>query len=148
VEQQPTVTGTSRIEWLSIDECSWLLRCADVGRVGVVAGGSPLVFPVTFVLDGDAVAFRTGAGTKLAAAGRAPACFEVDAFDPATRTGWSVLVQGRLEEVTRHDARTFDRLEGLGLRPWLDGAGDHWIRLVPESTTGRRLVREGGPGPG
>jgi nitroimidazol reductase NimA-like FMN-containing flavoprotein (pyridoxamine 5'-phosphate oxidase superfamily) len=130
----------SVMEWIDPDQCRWLLSCADIGRIGIVVGDAPLIFPVTFAMDGDAVVFRTGDGTKLRSVGRAPACFEVDAFDRATRSGWSVVVQGRLEEVTRHDARTFERLEQLGLHPWLAGAGEHWMRLVPTSTTGRRLV--------
>jgi uncharacterized protein len=127
------------LEWIDPDECRRLLACSDMGRIAVDAGGAPIVFPVTFAMDGDAVVFRTGEGTKLHAAGRGPACFEVDAFDRTTRSGWSVVVQGRLEEVTRYDATTRARLEGLGLVPWLEDAGDHWMRLVPTSTTGRRL---------
>jgi uncharacterized protein len=130
------------MEWIDPDQCKWLLRGAEMGRIAVVVGGAPLVFPVTYAIDGDAIVFRTGEGTKLHAAGRAPACFEVDAFDRSTRVGWSVIVQGRLEEVTRYDAETLDRLEHLGLEPWLDDAGTHWMRLVPSSTTGRRLTRE------
>ena len=66
--------------------------------------------------------------------------------EPA-RMGYPVLafvsleiVQGRLEEVTRHDARTLARVEALGLEPWLDSAGPHWMRIVPETVTGRRLA--------
>jgi nitroimidazol reductase NimA-like FMN-containing flavoprotein (pyridoxamine 5'-phosphate oxidase superfamily) len=131
------------MEWIDPDQCRSLLVRGDIGRIAVVDGGAPLVFPVTYVVDGDAIVFRTGEGTKLHAVGRAPACFEVDAFDRETRTGWSVIVQGRLEEVTLHDATTLDRLEHLGLEPWLEGAGTHWMRLVPSVTTGRRLAPAG-----
>jgi uncharacterized protein len=130
------------MEWIDPDQCQSLLRGAEIGRVAVVVGGAPLVFPVTYAVDGDAIVFRTGDGTKLHAVGRAPACFEVDAFDGVHRVGWSVVVQGRLEEVTRYDATTLDRLEHLGLEPWLDGAVEHWMRIVPSITTGRRLTRE------
>ena len=71
-----------------------------MGRVGISVHGTPLVFPVNYVLDGEAIVFRTGAGSKLAAAERGPVCFEVDGVDREHHSGWSVLVGGRLEEVT------------------------------------------------
>ena len=43
------------LEELDRDECLRLLRSATLGRLAVVIGGQPLVFPVNFTLDGDAV---------------------------------------------------------------------------------------------
>src|SRR5687767_13539744 len=88
------------IEMLDRDACLTLLAGDDVGRLGVVAHGTPRIFPVHYVLDGDTIVFRTAAGTKLDVGTRSPACFELDQLDRATRTGWSVLVVGLLEEVT------------------------------------------------
>ena len=132
--------GRTNIEVLGPDECVRLLESSDVGRIAVIAGGAPLMFPINYALDGSTVVFQTGPGTKLHAAGRAPACFEIDAFDRERRAGWSVVVQGRLEEVTHYDTATYERVQRLGLDPWLTDVGPHWMRLVPSSITGRRLT--------
>ena len=119
--------------------CLDLVHTQQVGRLAIVDGSQPLVFPVNFVLDGADVVFRTAEGTKLHAAGRSAACFEVDDFDPISRTGWSVMITGRLEEVTRSDARLFARVTALKVEPWADGAKDHWMRVASRSVSGRRI---------
>jgi nitroimidazol reductase NimA-like FMN-containing flavoprotein (pyridoxamine 5'-phosphate oxidase superfamily) len=104
-------------------------------------GRSPTIFPVNYALDGEAVVFRTAPGTKLDHAERAPVAFEVDGLDRERREGWSVVVHGRLEEVTQFDASTLGRVSALALYPWAEGAKDHWLRLVPSRVTGRRVSR-------
>ena len=133
------VDARTGIEILDRDACLALLAEEVIGRVGVAEHGAPRIFPVNYVLDGDAVVFRTAAGTKLADGPRAPACFEVDAFDRARRTGWSVLLIGQLEEVTPYQHRAWLRVQDLPLDPWTTGAKDHVLRLRPESVSGRRV---------
>ena len=58
------------IERLTRDECLELLRDQQVGRLAVVSHGRPLIFPVNFAMDGEAVVFRTDPGTKFDAAVR------------------------------------------------------------------------------
>ena len=53
---------------LTRQECLDLLADQEVGRIAVVLGRRPLIFPVNYVLDGDTIVFRTDPGTKLAAA--------------------------------------------------------------------------------
>ena len=127
------------IEILDRDACLDLLAVHDVGRLGVVDHGSPRIFPVNYVLDGDAVVFRTAPGTKLDAGTRAPACFEVDELDPATRSGWSVLAVGFLEEVTSLHGDRWTRVQALPLDPWSTHEKSHFVRLVPQHIDGRRL---------
>ena len=62
--------------------------------------------------DGEHVVLQTGPGSKLTASRGQLVCFEVDAFDRETRSGWSVVVRGRLEEVTELD-RSFAEVEQL-----------------------------------
>ena len=50
---------------LTEEECLVLLAANQLGRVGVVVDGQPLVFPVNYVLDGHTIVFRTGVGTIL-----------------------------------------------------------------------------------
>src|SRR5580765_2746500 len=48
---------------------SWhLLKSVALGRLAVSVAGYPDIFPVNFVVDHGSVVFRTGEGTKLAAA--------------------------------------------------------------------------------
>lgn len=88
------------IEIIGRDECLELLSADQIGRLAVLEGGQPLILPINYGLDDESVVFLTSTGAKLDAARRAPACFEIDGFDRATRSGWSVVVRGRLEEVT------------------------------------------------
>jgi uncharacterized protein len=128
------VDGRSGIEVLDRDQCLALLETDVVGRLAVVAGGAPAVFPVNYAMDSDAVVFRTAPGTKLDAG-----CFEIDFFDRDRRTGWSVVVSGRLEEVTAFDGSLSERVKALAVDPWAEGEKEHWLRLVPHVITGRSV---------
>jgi nitroimidazol reductase NimA-like FMN-containing flavoprotein (pyridoxamine 5'-phosphate oxidase superfamily) len=128
------------IEPLPRDECLRLLANDDVGRVAVNVFNLPVVFPVNYCLDGESVVFRTDEGTKQTRGPWAAASFEIDHFDRAAQEGWSVLVKGRLEEVTVADRATFDRVHALRLEPWGGGDKSHWMRLVAQEITGRRVV--------
>ena len=126
------------IEIIERSECLRLLQGEVVGRLGVIEGGSPLILPINFAMDGDHVVFRTAAGTKVDARNRS-ACFEIDGHDDDHHTGWSVVVRGRLEEVTSYDQHVFDRLSQLP-QPWARGDKPHVLRLVPSTIHGRRVT--------
>lgn len=130
---------TSRnLEILPREECLQLLRTQYLGRVAVRFGEAPSILPVVFALLDDDVVFRTDPGTKLSAAlMRTIVAFEVDDADPTTRTGWSVLVVGPVEEVT--DASTRARVDELGLAPWVDDGRDRVLRIRARTVTGRRI---------
>src|SRR5215210_4304688 len=121
----------SGIELVDRDDCLDLLRGEQVGRVGVVVGRQPLIFPVNYAVLDETVVFRSAPGSKLDAGPRSPACFEVDDFDRSMRTGWSVLVVGRLEEVDEHDSAQRLLLGTVDLTPWVPGVRYHWMRLFP-----------------
>jgi nitroimidazol reductase NimA-like FMN-containing flavoprotein (pyridoxamine 5'-phosphate oxidase superfamily) len=120
-------------------ECVELLATDTIGRLAVIDGGTPTILPVNYVLDGEDVIFRTDPGLKLDAGPRAPASFEIDAFDRSTRSGWSVVVSGRLEEVTLYDAHRWSRVHQLPVEPWAAGDKAHWMRLVGTKIAGRRI---------
>jgi nitroimidazol reductase NimA-like FMN-containing flavoprotein (pyridoxamine 5'-phosphate oxidase superfamily) len=126
------------LEMLPFDACLRLLGSVPVGRVGFYADGELVVLPVNHAMDGQDVVFRTAAGSKLSAAeGRNLVAFEADDYDPRTRSGWSVLVNGRAE-VVYEDAET-QRLSRLGLHPWVTAVErPFWIRIRPVSVTGRQ----------
>jgi nitroimidazol reductase NimA-like FMN-containing flavoprotein (pyridoxamine 5'-phosphate oxidase superfamily) len=135
------LTDDHGLEVLSRDECLQRLREHNVGRLAVVAAGRPEIFPVNYVLDGEAVVFRTDEGTKLTAAERSMVAFGIDEIDPATRSGWSVVVHGRAEEMSTFDGPVRERsLRELGVDPWAGGEKRHWVRIEPLSITGRRVA--------
>ncbi|MGM0819140.1 MAG: pyridoxamine 5'-phosphate oxidase family protein, partial [Actinomycetota bacterium] len=63
--------------------------------------------------------------------------FEVDDVDVAWKEGWSVLVRGQAEEVT--GAGDLERVRALPLQPWARGERERFVRVRPETITGRRL---------
>jgi nitroimidazol reductase NimA-like FMN-containing flavoprotein (pyridoxamine 5'-phosphate oxidase superfamily) len=136
-------TALAREEVLDREECLRLLGTRRLGRVAVaVEGWSPLIRPVNYRFDpaSQSVVFRSGRGTKLTGLLRAHAvAFEVDEIDEAARTGWSVIVSGRAEEVVR--TGDLAHVEALGLDPWVPGDVPHWFRVRTEMVSGRRIAR-------
>lgn len=97
------------------------------------------MFPVLYaLLDGDIV-FRTAPGEKLiAAALQREVVFEIDSYDLAARTGWSVNVLGTAQEIETPDERR--RAEALGLDPWAGEIRDRYVRITAYDVTGRRIA--------
>jgi uncharacterized protein len=127
------------LEVLAQDECLRLLNKQGVGRVAVVAGGRPMIFPVNYVVDGRTIVFRTDEGTKLdGVTSGFNVAFEIDGIDAMYHSGWSVLVSGVGREVV--DATEVAVLAELPLRPWAMGEKAHWVRIRPDTITGRRLI--------
>jgi uncharacterized protein len=132
-------TANAAIEWLDRDECLRLLAADEIGRLAVVVGRTPTILPVNYHLDGDRVVFRSDPGTKVDHGLRGPVAFEIDAFDRDTRTGWSVVVTGRLEEPPPFATREQEQIHSLPVHPWAGGEKARWLRIVPSRITGRRL---------
>ena len=125
---------------LPLEECRQRLQAAKVGRVSFVDQGEPVILPVNYALDGEAVVFRTAPGSKLTAAdNELPVAFEVDGFDEDRRTGWSVVIGGKATTV--EEPAQLARLDMLGVSPWAGLAErTHWVRIRPYSMTGREII--------
>lgn len=134
--------ATGPVEEMPTHESLALLRESPVGRLAVVVDGKPDIFPVNHVVDHGTVVFRTARGTKFRGAAGLPVAFEVDGYDPASGSAWSVVVHGRGEVVIRSE----DVLEALQLPifPWQSGAKPEFVRIVPDEITGRRFPVRGG----
>lgn len=135
--------GARGVEILPRAECFRLLSSQTVGRLGFLVGDQPLVLPVNFAVVHDVVVFRTGRGSKLDAALGAKVSFEADEVDEAAADGWSVVVQGVAEEITHAD-HWFDEALRRGAAPtWIAGGQDHYVRIIPDVISGRRLFHRG-----
>jgi nitroimidazol reductase NimA-like FMN-containing flavoprotein (pyridoxamine 5'-phosphate oxidase superfamily) len=125
-------------EILSLDECWQLLEGAAVGRLAVDVAGQPDIFPINFVVDGNSILFRTGAGTKLAASVlMRHVAFEIDGYLPLERTAWSVVVKGTAHEVEQMSE--VYAAEDLPLFPWAAHPKPNFVRIQPVEVTGRRF---------
>ena len=115
------------LELLEETEALRLLAHGEIGRVGVTMGALPAIFPVNYRLIDGCVVFRSSPGSKMsAAASGAVVAFEVDDYNAADRSGWSVLVVGPSEVV--HD---------------LDATSRHWRRGWSPMSTGHAARSSG-----
>jgi uncharacterized protein len=130
----------SLMEDLAESECRALLNARHFGRVAFVekAGGAPVIMPLNYWMQAAAVVVRTDPRSKLGSALRdAPVSFEIDGIDQAQRTGWSVVVSGRAQEIV--DPRELEELHQAALLPWAPGDRSQYVRITPELVTGRRI---------
>jgi nitroimidazol reductase NimA-like FMN-containing flavoprotein (pyridoxamine 5'-phosphate oxidase superfamily) len=138
---EPDSGEESTLERLPREECVRLLQKGLIGRVVYTYDAMPAAQPVNYAVDGDEIVFRTGGGDKLkAAVNNAVVGFEVDEFDSAARTGWSVLVVGQAYHILNPE-----RLASLDSRipaPWASGHAMYTVAVPLTKLTGRRLVRQ------
>lgn len=129
------------LDRLSRQECDDLLRTTDVGRVGFADDDGIMILPVNFVFAGSSILIRTAPGAKLAAAERQRAvAFEIDGWSSERRSGWSVLIRGKIFEVTEEAYRSI--CEEFDLEPWADHiTREHWLRIEIETISGRSIFR-------
>lgn len=130
---------TTALTVIPVDECLRILGEHHFGRLGVLVGQQPLVFPVLYALAGRDIVFRTDPGTKLYGATGHRVAFEIDDADMMYHSGWSVLVIGVAVEET--DPVRIAELARLPLAPWVPGPKSHWIRIRSDAISGRRLAR-------
>src|SRR6476661_507871 len=118
---------------------SWeLLRTVSVGRLAVLVDGHPDIFPINYTVDGGTIVFRTGQGTKLAgASGGSQVAVEADGVDPVSGLAWSVVLKGPAV-VVKGTEGILDTAS-LYLFPWQAGKKDTFIRVSPDTLTGRRF---------
>ncbi|GAA2648589.1 pyridoxamine 5'-phosphate oxidase family protein [Streptomyces vastus] len=116
-----------------------LLAKVPVGRVVYTRQALPAVLPVNFSLHTDAsVLLRTSPDSDLVRAiDGVVVAFEVDEFDAATRSGWSVVVTGRATLVT--DPAEHERLSQTGPTSWMPLQDPVFVRIESEMVTGREL---------
>ncbi|MBB2988324.1 pyridoxamine 5'-phosphate oxidase family protein [Terracoccus luteus] len=133
---QPTAPAVTT-EVLTVPECWTLLRAGVIGRLAVATDDGPDIFPVNYTVEHGSVVFRTDAGRKLTMARHQAVAFEIDSYDTTTATASSVVLRGRADEI--RDTDEIVEAMALPLLPWQDGPKARYVRIVPHSTTGRRI---------
>ncbi len=131
----------STLERLERPECVRLLQNGLIGRVVYTYDAMPAAQPVNYAVDDDEIIFRTDGGDKMkAAVNNAVIGFEVDEFDAAARTGWSVLAVGQAYHVI--DGERLAALASVLPPPWATGRSTYTVAVPLTKLTGRRLVRQ------
>lgn len=123
------------MESLSREQALEVLENAPVAHLGLIDGERPYVTPMSFVVEGDRIFFRTMAGKKLDALRANPfVCIEASKYDEETGEWESVIVWGVAREtdedsikqdVISHLFRKYEKavgspLSGSGMRPLED----------------------------
>jgi nitroimidazol reductase NimA-like FMN-containing flavoprotein (pyridoxamine 5'-phosphate oxidase superfamily) len=121
---------------LSAHECWQLLARMTLGRLVTAVDGRPEIFPVNYVVQRKTILFRTAGGTKLVSTAiNNNVVFEVD--DHNVAEGWSVIIKGTARSVRNDD--DIAEAERAHLLPWTDSEKSHYVRVLPDSVTGRRF---------
>jgi nitroimidazol reductase NimA-like FMN-containing flavoprotein (pyridoxamine 5'-phosphate oxidase superfamily) len=125
-------------------ECLRLIAPGGIGRIGYSGRYGPTVMPVNYQLFEGTIVFRTAQDSATDEDLRTEipdaeykVAFEIDDFDSAARTGWSVLVQGSAHHVESDAERV--SVAAAGVEPWAGGDRELFMRIVPTRVTGRRV---------
>jgi nitroimidazol reductase NimA-like FMN-containing flavoprotein (pyridoxamine 5'-phosphate oxidase superfamily) len=134
----------TRIGELDVRECRELLAGGEVGRIALCTTAGPQIVPVSYVVDGASVVFRTTPyGVLGRHASRSRVAFEVDEIDRGSRVGWSVVATGRASIV--EEAAEVALIRAFrDPTPWAEGSRVLYVRLVWDTITGRRVRGRGG----
>lgn len=124
---------------LDEEKCWALLGSSGIGRFAFHDQGRIQVFPVHYIVLRGGLFFRTSREGAIASAlPQQGAALQADSAVQSTQSGWSVLVTGSAGPVEEAALQT--ELFGLvAEEPWAGGIRDHFVQLVPERLTGRRV---------
>lgn len=129
----------SQTEVLAPADCWKYLRSSYIGRLAVISGAAPEIFPVNFMTVGRTLVFRTAPGTKLRAllTGAAVA-FEADGMNAYSTEVWSVVVKG-VPGAFDGDPAVLQEA-GPDREPWQTGLKEHLVQIDPTEVSGRRFA--------
>ena len=108
-----------------------------VGRIGFMRDGMPSIHPVNYVVEGNRIVFRTALGTAMAQLAGQLVAFEVDDSRAFDHSGWSVLVKGRVEDLTTDPE--LERVRRSVLQSWAWHGADRWFGISMDEITGRHI---------
>lgn len=132
-----TEASRAPITELTDKDCWDLLASVSLGRLVTTVAGWTEIFPVNFVVQDRTLLFRTAEGTKLLTSVlNEHVVFEAD--DHNVAEGWSVVLRGTAHLLST--ASEIHRAERAGLYPWIATQKLRFVRVTPETVTGRRFV--------
>jgi transcriptional regulator with XRE-family HTH domain len=132
------MTGPPIVTKLMPAECHRLIAAGGIGRIAFCTTSGPAVLPVNFAAVAGTIVVRTAEGTAIDGHADEQVAFEVDHIDEALSQGWSVLVRGRAHRVA-HPAELQNIQRDARVWPWPGGDRDVYVRIVPDTITGRRI---------
>ncbi|WJZ03533.1 pyridoxamine 5'-phosphate oxidase family protein [Corynebacterium freiburgense] len=125
------------IKVLSEDECYERLASQQLGRIVVRRADDMDIFPVNYVVDDRCVYLRSAEGNKVfTIALNHDVLFEVDVVDEST--AWSVVVKGDAQLLTHSDEIT--HADSLPLKPWLPTLKYNYVKITPNTISGRSFI--------
>lgn len=119
------------------DDQSWkLIEGTKHGRLVVIVGGEPDIFPVNYAVNGRKLYLRTAPGNKLAELTiNAKVLFETDGI--LSDEAWSVVLRGTARVLDQ--SADIAAAEALGLKPWVPTLKDFYVEIQPTSVSGRHF---------
>jgi nitroimidazol reductase NimA-like FMN-containing flavoprotein (pyridoxamine 5'-phosphate oxidase superfamily) len=136
--------GKTELRGVNTGDCRVLLESVPLGRLAFVRDGLPVIRPVNFTVAGDAIYLRAGRNSWADRLSGQPVTFEVDGYDRADRTGWSVIVTGIATLAT--DIETVAGQLGNDLRLWAPPPRDRLLRIAIGRIDGRLIAHRGESG--
>src|SRR6185437_1802926 len=134
------------LEELTEAESLGLIEQAQIGRIGFSGRYGPIVLPVNYKVVDGTVVFRVAVGSSIGedlrtgiADAEYKVAFEIDEIDAATRTGWSVMIQGAAHHVDDEQER--QAVLAAGIEPWPGGQREQFVQIRPTVISGRRIRR-------
>ena len=126
------------VQILSDEGCWERLAQQELGRLVTHVGDVLDIFPVNYIVDGESLLFRTAEGSKLVELTvSSEVLFEVD--DHTEAEAWSVVVRGRAHPL--ETSAEVERADGLALKPWIPTLKYVFVRIEPDSLSGRSFHR-------
>lgn len=125
---------------LSPQQCVELLGHGGVGRLAICTERGPQIFPLNFVVAGDAIVVRTSPYTGLGTAitHHPKAAFEADELDYEQQRGWSVVAHGVIEPVEDPE-EVLAMVPSAQLQPWAGGTRSLFAMIRWQILSGRRV---------
>lgn len=133
----PETAASAGVEEIGTAACWKLVEANSLGRLAIQSiDGRPDLFPLNYLVHEGSVFMRSAPGTKLRSLARHPdVALEIDGVDGAFR--WSIVIRGH---ATRMDNDADIEASGvLTLESRSPTAKHNYVRLVPDTVTGRRF---------
>ncbi|MEC5191815.1 MULTISPECIES: pyridoxamine 5'-phosphate oxidase family protein [unclassified Arthrobacter] len=128
--------GENPILVLDADQSWKLIESTKHGRLVLIVGGEPDIFPVNYAVSGRKLYLRTAPGNKLAELTiNAKILFETDGI--LSEEAWSVVLRGTARVLEQ--SAEIEAAEALELKPWVPTLKDFYVEIEPTSVSGRHF---------